>query len=81
MIIVKIGGGLGNQMFMCAYVKTLQKRGYKVKLDVETFFLHEQEEIMKTPKGKKQHIIRNCDLGYFNIDIPFIAPSKSAFRC
>ena len=33
MIIVKIVGGLGNQIFQYAYAKSLQQRGYKVKID------------------------------------------------
>lgn len=43
MIIVKIVGGLGNQMFQYAYAKALGKRGYEVKLDIsvfETYKLH-----------------------------------------
>lgn len=44
MVIVKIIGGLGNQMFLYAYAKALQQRGYEVKIDVsafETYGLHE----------------------------------------
>jgi len=37
MIIVKIVGGLGNQMFCYAYSKALQQKGYDVKIDVSTF--------------------------------------------
>ncbi|MFT6190760.1 MAG: hypothetical protein ACJAV8_000166, partial [Polaribacter sp.] len=33
MIIVRIIGGLGNQMFQYAYAKTLQQKGYQVKID------------------------------------------------
>jgi len=43
MLIVKIIGGLGNQMFQYAYAKALQEKGYKVKLDIsayETYKLH-----------------------------------------
>lgn len=43
MIIVKIVGGLGNQIFQYAYAKSLQQRGYKVKIDIsafETYKLH-----------------------------------------
>lgn len=43
MIIVKIVGGLGNQMFQYAYAKALETRGYKVKIDItvfETYKLH-----------------------------------------
>jgi len=37
MIIVKIIGGLGNQMFQYAYAKALQERGYEVKIDISAF--------------------------------------------
>ena len=43
MIIVKIIGGLGNQMFQYAYAKSLQTKGYTVYLDLsafETYTLH-----------------------------------------
>lgn len=43
MIIVKIIGGLGNQMFQYAYAKSLQERGNNVKIDLsafETYILH-----------------------------------------
>ena len=43
MIIVKIIGGLGNQMFQYAYAKALQQKGYEVKIDIsafETYKLH-----------------------------------------
>ncbi len=37
MIIVRMLGGLGNQLFCYAYAKSLQQRGYDVKIDVSTF--------------------------------------------
>ena len=37
MIIVKIIGGLGNQMFQYAYAKALEKKGCKVKIDISAF--------------------------------------------
>lgn len=37
MIVVKIIGGLGNQMFQYAYAKALQQKGYEVKLDISEF--------------------------------------------
>jgi hypothetical protein len=43
MVIVKIIGGLGNQMFQYAYAKALQQKGYDVKIDIsafETYKLH-----------------------------------------
>jgi hypothetical protein len=43
MIITKIIGGLGNQMFQYAFAKALQQKGYEVKIDIsafETYKLH-----------------------------------------
>jgi hypothetical protein len=43
MIIVRITGGLGNQMFQYAYAKSLEQKGYEVKIDTsafETYKLH-----------------------------------------
>lgn len=43
MIIVKIVGGLGNQMFCYAYAKSLEQKGHEVKIDIsafETYKLH-----------------------------------------
>lgn len=37
MIIVRILGGLGNQMFQYAYAKALETRGFKVQLDLSGF--------------------------------------------
>ena len=37
MIIVKIIGGLGNQMFQYSYAKSLEQRGYDVKIDIKGF--------------------------------------------
>jgi hypothetical protein len=37
MLIIKIIGGLGNQMFQYAYAKALQERGYIVKIDISSF--------------------------------------------
>ncbi|MFY9241427.1 MAG: alpha-1,2-fucosyltransferase [Polaribacter sp.] len=37
MIIVRIVGGLGNQMFQYAYAKSLQQKGYKVRIDISKF--------------------------------------------
>jgi hypothetical protein len=37
MIVVRILGGLGNQMFQYAYARTLQNAGLKVKLDLSSF--------------------------------------------
>jgi hypothetical protein len=40
MVIVKIMGGLGNQMFQYAYAKSLQDKGYDVKIDISAFEIY-----------------------------------------
>ena len=50
MIIVRITGGVGNQMFQYAYAKALEEKGYKVKLDIsvfETYNLHGGYQLSK----------------------------------
>lgn len=37
MVIVRIIGGLGNQMFQYAYAKALEKKGYQVCIDISEF--------------------------------------------
>ena len=37
MIIVRIVGGLGNQMFQYAYAKALQQKGYSIEIDISKF--------------------------------------------
>lgn len=37
MIIVRIVGGLGNQMFQYAYAKALQQKGFNVQIDISKF--------------------------------------------
>jgi len=37
MIIIKINGGLGNQMFQYAYAKAIEQKGYDVKIDISAF--------------------------------------------
>lgn len=76
MVIVKIAGGLGNQMFMAAYAKMLQMRQYDVTLDVETFYQYSQ----MTGSILKKNCKRELALEAFHIDIPFLYPSKSIYR-
>jgi len=50
MIIVKIIGGLGNQMFQYAYAKSLEQKGYEVKIDIsafKTYKLHDGYQLNK----------------------------------
>jgi len=40
LIVVKITGGLGNQMFQYAYARALQQKGYEVKIDISAITNH-----------------------------------------
>ena len=55
MIIVRILGGLGNQLFQYAYAKSLADKGYHVKIDISAF------------KNDKLH--GGYHLGQFKIDL------------
>ena len=55
MIIVRMVGGVGNQLFCYAYAKSLQQKGYDVKIDISTF---------------KFNKIDSYELDKYNIDIP-----------
>lgn len=55
MIIVKIVGGLGNQMFCYAYAKSLKLKGYDVKID---------------KLGYNDYKLRDYQLDKYNIDLP-----------
>ncbi len=55
MIIVRMVGGVGNQLFCYAYAKSLQQKGYDVKIDISTF---------------KFNKIDSYEFDKYNIDIP-----------
>lgn len=54
MVIVKILGGLGNQMFQYAYAKSLEQNGYSVKIDISGF---------------KDYVSHKYGLDKYNIDL------------
>ncbi|PQJ73964.1 alpha-1,2-fucosyltransferase [Polaribacter gangjinensis] len=56
MIVVRILGGLGNQLFQYAYAKSLASKGYQVKIDISSF------------KNYKLH--GGYQLHEFKIDLP-----------
>ena len=55
MVIVRMVGGVGNQLFCYAYAKSLQQKGYDVKIDISTF---------------KFNKIDSYEFDKYNIDIP-----------
>ena len=62
MIIVKIIGGLGNQMFSYAFAKAMESRGNRVKIDIS---------------GYKTYKLHEYQLDKFNIDLPVSTESEN----
>ena len=60
-VIVKVWGGLGNQLFIYAFARKMVEEGYQVYLDMQSFF-QDGGELIETP--------REYLLEVFNIKIP-----------
>lgn len=68
MIIVRLMGGLGNQMFQYAFGRSVANRNNtELKLDVSFF---------DKTKPQKGHVVRNFDLDIFNIKENFASPRE-----
>ena len=65
MIIVKINGGLGNQLFCYSYAKSLEKMGYDVKIDTSTY--------------KSYHLHGGFHLNEYKIDLEISSKSENLF--
>jgi len=61
MVIVKIFAGLGNQMFQYAFAKSLQKKGYEVKIDLA---------FDDTNITNPSQIFNSFGIDKYNIDLP-----------
>jgi len=62
MIIIKINGGLGNQMFQYAYAKAMEQKGYDVKIDITAF--------------ERYKLHGGYQLDKFNIDLEIVDKHK-----
>lgn len=69
MILVKLAGGMGNQMFQYAIGRCLAER-HKTSLKLDLAFL-----LDRTPRDN--FVYRNYDLGIFNIREEFASPSET----
>jgi hypothetical protein len=65
MIVVRILGGLGNQLFQYAYAKSLAAKGYDVKIDIAAF--------------KNYTLHGGYHLDQFKIDVKTASPAESWF--
>lgn len=52
-VIVKIWGGLGNQLFLYAYARTMKEIGYDVKIDKQTFYERDFDKVV----AKRQYLL------------------------
>lgn len=68
MIIIKLMGGMGNQMFQYAFARYLSIK-YKTELKLDLSYLNER------PK-KGNRVIRNYDLDIFSTHGTFATPGK-----
>ena len=65
MIVIRILGGLGNQLFQYAYAKSLAAKGYDVKIDIAAF--------------KNYTLHGGYHLDQFKIDVKTASPAESWF--
>lgn len=68
MIIVRIVGGIGNQLFVYSYAKNLERKGYKVYLDTKRPYRNYKEE--------RKFEDRECELSRFNISLKEVDITK-----
>lgn len=74
MLIIKLWGGLGNQMFLYALGKVLKNKGYEVCLDCEIYNFY-REKMHTITDGNHVNIyssIRKLEIVNFNLTLPFI---------
>lgn len=64
MIVVKMLGGLGNQMFQYAFAKVLICNGYEIKLDISVF--------------QTYHLHGGFGLNHYNISVPIASKEELA---
>ncbi len=70
MLVVKIDGGLGNQMFVYAFAMLLKQKGYEVGLDTSWF--ESIKNIKPFDNGIAKDTTRKLELTNYNISIPII---------
>lgn len=71
MIIVKMDGGLGNQMFIYAFAKNLESKGYEVNIDA-TWYNDIANTRPQSPHDTNHITIRNLEIHLYNLTLPLL---------
>ncbi len=70
MLIVRIDGGLGNQMFIYSFARLLANKGYEVKLDASWYIDKNNTKPFKD--GIAQNTIRNLEITNYSLTLPIL---------
>jgi hypothetical protein len=65
-VVVKIMGGLGNQLFQYAYARRLKELGYSVGLDIQTFY---QEDNYKPETTFRDYLLDKFQISIQSVNI------------
>ncbi|RDU67504.1 hypothetical protein CQA53_00295 [Helicobacter didelphidarum] len=74
MLIVRLDGGLGNQMFQYAFAKKLESKGYEVGIDISWYADKKNTNPTIANFAQNQHAtIRNLEISHYNLSLPLLS--------